>query len=104
VIISTHIVEDVADLCDQVAILARGQILASGTPASLAAVIDGRVWQGPGEEYGDHATLLARRFKGGRRIVRVLANESPGSSFERVSATLEDAYFAAVGSQTMSKR
>jgi len=96
VIVSTHIVDDVADLCAGVAVLAGGQVLADDTPAALAAALDGRVWRGPaGAELG-RALVLSRRLSGGRRTVRVLADERPGPEFEPVSATLEDAYFAAL--------
>lgn len=97
VIISTHIVGDVADLCARVAVLARGRVLADGTPAGLAAAVEGRIWEGPAGAFSERAALLARRLKRGRRVARVLADERPGSAFERVPASLEDAYFAAVG-------
>lgn len=103
VIVSTHIVEDVAHLCARVAVLARGRVLADGTPASLAAALKGRVWQGPAEGFGNRAALLARRLEGGRRVVRVLSRACPGPDFVQVSATLEDAYFAAVSGAEESK-
>jgi len=96
VIVSTHIVEDVADLCAQVAVLAGGRVLAKGAPSDLATALAGRVWRVPVEAYGGDAALLSRRLSGGRRVARVLADESPGPAFEPVSATLEDAYFAAL--------
>lgn len=104
VIVSTHIVEDVADLCARVAVLARGRVLADGTPAGLAAALEGRVWRGPAEACAEGATLLSRRLAGGRRVVRLLADERPGPAFERVAPTLEDAYFAAVGGADGSRR
>lgn len=96
VIVSTHIVDDVADLCAGVAVLASGQVLAHDTPAALARALDGRVWRGPAEAEICEASLLSRRLAGGRRSVRVLADACPGPEFERVTATLEDAYFAAL--------
>lgn len=96
VIVSTHIVDDVADLCAGVAVLAGGRVLADDAPAALAGALDGRVWRGPAESGAGTATLLSRRLSGGRRSVRVLADARPGPEFERVSATLEDAYFAAL--------
>jgi len=96
VIVSTHIVEDVADLCAEVAVLAGGRVLAEGAPSALATALAGRVWRGPVEAYGGNAVLLSRRLTDGRRVTRVLADERPGSAFEPVPATLEDAYFAAL--------
>ncbi len=96
VIVSTHIVEDVADLCAKVAVLAGGRVLAQGAPIALATALEGRVWRGPVEAYHNDAALLSRRLSGGRRIVRMLADDRPGPAFEPISATLEDAYFAAL--------
>jgi ABC-type multidrug transport system ATPase subunit len=96
VIVSTHIVEDVADLCARVAVLAGGRVLAQGTPAALAGALDGRVWRGPADACVGGTTVLSRRLTGGRRCVRVLADRCPAPQFEPVPATLEDAYFAAI--------
>lgn len=96
VIVSTHIVEDVADLCARVAVLAGGRVLAQGTPAALAGALEGRVWRGPADACVGGATVLSRRLAGGRRCVRVFADRHPAPHFERVPATLEDAYFAAI--------
>jgi ABC-2 type transport system ATP-binding protein len=96
VIVSTHIVDDVADLCGRVAVLAGGRVLAHDSPGALAGALDGRVWHGPAESGADAATLLSRRISGGRLAVRVLADERPGPNFETVTTTLEDAYFAAL--------
>jgi ABC-type multidrug transport system ATPase subunit len=104
VIVSTHIVDDVADLCAGVAVLASGRVLADDAPAALAAALDGRVWRGPKEPGAGTATLLSRRLSGGRPSVRVLADERPGPEFERTSATLEDAYFAALGDAREGRR
>jgi ABC-2 type transport system ATP-binding protein len=99
VIVSTHIVEDVADLCTRVAVLAKGAIQAEGTPTELASALQGRVWQGPADALNGGATLLSRRLSGGQLVARVKAEACPGPAFERVAATLEDAYFAAVDAQ-----
>lgn len=96
VIVSTHIVDDVADLCGGVAVLAGGRVLANDSPAALAGALDGRVWRGPAEAVGA-GTVLSRRLSGGRLSMRVLANARPGPDFQPVTATLEDAYFAALG-------
>jgi ABC-2 type transport system ATP-binding protein len=97
VIVSTHIVDDVADLCERVAVLAGGRVLANDSPCALARALGGRVWRGPAESGSGAATLLSRRLSGGRVSARVLSDERPGPGFEPVTATLEDAYFAALG-------
>jgi ABC-2 type transport system ATP-binding protein len=97
VIVSTHIVEDVADLCGRVAVLAGGRVLTHDSPSALACALEGRVWRGPAESGVGAATLLSRRLSGGQLSARVLADERPGPDFEPIPATLEDAYFAALG-------
>jgi ABC-type multidrug transport system ATPase subunit len=99
VIVSTHNVDDVADLCAGVAVLAGGRVLANASPCTLAGALDGRVWHGPAEHGGVAATVLSRRISGGRLTVRMIAEERPGPDFEPVTATLEDAYFAALGGE-----
>ena len=96
VIVSTHIVEDVAELCGDVAVLAGGRVLARGTPADLAARLDGRLWRGSPAGLPGDARVLSRRLSGGRPIAHVLAEERPGPAFAPVPPTLEDAYFAAL--------
>jgi ABC-type multidrug transport system ATPase subunit len=100
VIVSTHIVEDVADLCTQVAVLAQGRVAAKGSPAELAGALGDRVWRGPGDPYNTDAAVLSTGLCSGRRIARVLANECPGPGFEPVAASLQDAYFAALRATT----
>ena len=104
VIVSTHIVEDVADLCGRVVVLAGGRILADGTPSGLAAALDGQVWEGPAEGFDGASRLLSRRLSGGRRVARVVSRDCPGEAYHRVPATLEDAYFAAVGAADGASR
>lgn len=96
VIVSTHIVDDVADLCGRVAVLVGGHVLAHDSPGALAGALDGRVWRGTAESSAGTATLLSRRLSHGQLSVRVLADERPGPDFEPIAATLEDAYFAAL--------
>jgi ABC-type multidrug transport system ATPase subunit len=96
VIVSTHLVEDVADLCSGVAVLAGGRVLAQGAPAALAEALDGQVWRGPAEACSAAMTMVSRGLSRGRPVARVLADARPGPDFEAVPATLEDAYFAAV--------
>ena len=102
VILSTHIVDDVTDLCPRTAIMVGGRIVESGTPGDLIAALAGRIWQ-TGIDKADleaararHA-VIATRLKAGRTVIRVLADEPgrcPGEGFEPVDAGLEDVYFA----------
>ena len=99
VILSTHIVDDVTDLCPRMAILVGGRIVRTGTPAELIAALQGRIWQASIDRLELEAararqTVIATRLRGGRTVIRVLADASPGVGFAAVEAGLEDVYFA----------
>ncbi|CAM3725924.1 ABC transporter ATP-binding protein [Litorimonas haliclonae] len=99
ILLSTHIVEDVRDLCPDMAIMGNGQIVVRGAPESLIDTIRGRVWR-KSVDRDDLLTmkegykfLSSRHLKGGVQA-SVLADASPGTGFEQKEETLEDAYFA----------
>jgi ABC-2 type transport system ATP-binding protein len=98
VILSTHIVSDVADLCASMAVLNDGRVLASGKPADLVRKLDGKVFQRVAKkdeiaELG--AMVLSTRLSAGNTVVRVFA-DAPPSGFEPAVPDLEDAYFHAL--------
>jgi len=98
VILSTHIVEDVTDLCPRMAIIAQGQVLLSGQPSEALRALEGRVWRcivtnNAIEGYRDRLTVLSTRLSAGRTILHVLADARPEEGFEAVSPDLEDVYF-----------
>jgi ABC-2 type transport system ATP-binding protein len=101
VILSTHIVSDVSDLCTRMAILHQGQVLATGEPAALVAELEGKVWKKsiPQSElaaYRERFQLISMRLFAGRTLVRVFSDELPGAGFEPVIPDLEDHYFASI--------
>lgn len=97
VILSTHIVDDVADLCPRMAVLAGGRVQIEGAPTELIARTKGRVWQKTvdRDELDDviatHNVISSRLFAG-RTIVHVMAENRP-AGFDPVDAGLEDVYF-----------
>jgi ABC-type multidrug transport system ATPase subunit len=98
VILSTHIVEDVTDLCPAMAIMHRGRVLLSGRPAEAIAALEGQVWRkriGKGElaGYESHHTVLSTRLVAGHPVIHVFGGERPEPGFEPVTAGLEDVYF-----------
>jgi len=99
VILSTHIVEDVADLCPSMAIIAEGRIVRTGAPLELIAALDGRVWRKTIAKHEldayrrDHEVIATRLF-GGRTVIHVLAEQRPGDGFEPMQGGLEDVYFS----------
>ena len=101
VILSTHIVEDVADLCPRMAILANGRVLMHGVPGELTEAMRGKIWRkiiDRGELDACRAahTVISTHLRAGRTVVHVVADDAPGDGFEAHAPTLEDVYFAAL--------
>ena len=102
VLLSTHIVSDVSDLCPNLAIMNKGRVLATGTPAQLVASLHGRVWSSsvPRDRVAalrEQFAVISTRLYTGLTQVNVIAASRPGPGFEPIDPTLEDAYFAAIG-------
>jgi ABC-type multidrug transport system ATPase subunit len=99
VILSTHIVEDVSELCSRMAVISRGQILLEGDPGSKIGGLRGKIWEksiakAEMDEYADRMTVISTRLQAGRRMIHVLADNRPDESFEGVEPDLEDVYFS----------
>ena len=103
VMLSTHIVEDVADLCPRMAIIAGGRIIAQGAPLEMIRELNGRIWRKSiGKEELDryrkaHRVISTRLFSG-RTVIHVLADAAPDAEFEPISGGLEDVYFSLLNS------
>ena len=102
VILSTHIVEDVSDLCSRMAIISHGRVLAEGEPSRRIATMEGKIWQrviAKGELpllQNDHA-VISTRLTAGKTVVHVFSEERP-AGFEAVHPSLEDVYFSTLHS------
>ncbi len=99
VLLSTHIVADVADLCPAMAIICEGRIVRSGAPAALMAGLSGRIWMksiDKSELAGVRAAhqVISTRLFSGRTIIHVLADHDPGAGFTPTAGGLEDVYFS----------
>jgi ABC-2 type transport system ATP-binding protein len=102
VILSTHIVSDVSDLCANMAIIDRGHVRLTGKPDALTHALDGRVWQrtvARDELAAAKAAypVISTRLMAGRTLINVVADASPAAEFACVEPTLEDVYFASIG-------
>ena len=99
VILSTHIVEDVRELCPRMAIIAAGQVLLEGAPDDSLRALEGQIWSrivATDEELRaleSSLTIVSTHLIGGRHEIRVFAPSSPGGDFRAVAAGLEDVYF-----------
>jgi ABC-2 type transport system ATP-binding protein len=105
VILSTHIVEDVRELCPRMAIIANGELLLEGSPAESLHELKGRIWSkviSTDDELRaleSSLNVISTHLLGGLREVRVYADASPGEGFTPVDAGLEDVYFLNLASQ-----
>jgi ABC-type multidrug transport system ATPase subunit len=101
VILSTHIVGDVSDLCPRMAIIHRGKVIRTGEPIELADDLNGRVFRKvvSADELTslrDQYQIISTRLAAGKSIVHVFSEEQLGGSFESVTPDLQDVYFRAV--------
>jgi ABC-type multidrug transport system ATPase subunit len=98
VILSTHIVEDVSDLCPRMAVLAGGRVRLEGAPQELISSTRGRIWmkaieRGELAAYREQYEVLSTRLFAGRTVLHVLSDRDPGNGFSVVDAGLQDVYF-----------
>ena len=102
VVLSTHIVDDVSDVCSGMAMLVDGQVRCQGAPRAVLATLDGQIWSKSitREELADfrkdHA-VLGSRWDSGRLVVHVLSADRPDTGFESVPPDLRDLYFHTLG-------
>jgi ABC-type multidrug transport system ATPase subunit len=101
VILSTHIVEDIHDLCKNMVILAEGEIVAKGNPSQLIKSIEGKVWskmikKQDVDAYRKAFKVILTKLVSGETQIRVISDSSPEQGFDKVNPNLEDFYFAAV--------
>jgi len=99
VILSTHIVDDVRELCSRMAIIASGQVLLEGSPAEALTALDGQIWSRVVATDDELRVLEAQlnivstHLVGGQHEIRVFSPSSPGAEFRAVPSGLEDVYF-----------
>jgi ABC-type multidrug transport system ATPase subunit len=98
VILSTHIVEDVTDLCPRMAMICRGEVLMSGEPREAIGAMRERVWSKMVSkallpDYQSRFTVLSTRLIGGQPLIHVYSESRPEEGFVAVDPDLEDVYF-----------
>jgi ABC-2 type transport system ATP-binding protein len=109
VILSTHIVEDVRELCPRMAIIAEGQVLYEGAPSEALAALEGKIWSkvvATDDELRALETelrVISSHLVEGLHEVRVYADASPGEGFRLVDSGLEDVYFLKLSEQAAAK-
>ncbi|MCB2379342.1 ABC transporter ATP-binding protein [Hymenobacter sp. BT635] len=101
VILSTHIVSDVSDLCRQFAIINKGRVLYTGDPLVAIEEMRGQIWRrsvakAELAQYQQQFSVISSRLFAGQTIIHVHSLAQPGNGFESVEPTLEDVYFARI--------
>ncbi|MDF2629632.1 MAG: putative transporter ATP-binding protein [Symbiobacteriaceae bacterium] len=109
VILSTHIVEDVSELCTRMAIIDQGKILLEAEPLGAVDDLRGRIWRRviAKEELPAVAqahAVISTKLLAGRTVVRVYSDTAPGPGFEPAEPNLEDVYFSALAGQIGRRR
>lgn len=105
VILSTHIVDDVRQLCARMAIIVDGELLLEGAPAETIAALNGRIWSKVVSTNDEFRSLesqfhvLSTYLIGGQHAIRVYADTDPGRGFRPVESGLEDVYFLQLSQQ-----
>jgi ABC-2 type transport system ATP-binding protein len=109
VILSTHIVDDVRQLCQRMAIIASGELLLEGAPNEALAAVNGKIWSkivASGDEVRaleSQLHVISTHLVGGQHEVRVYAETAPGSGFSAVESDLEDVYFLNLSRQAKNQ-
>jgi ABC-type multidrug transport system ATPase subunit len=99
VILSTHIIDDVRELCPRMAIIAAGRVLLEGSPSDALQALEGQIWSrvvatdAELRALESEVDIVSTHLVGGQHEVRVFAPSSPGTGFHAVASGLEDVYF-----------
>jgi ABC-2 type transport system ATP-binding protein len=101
VILSTHIVEDVMDLCKKMAIIHNGRVLYEGDPESAIARLEGKIWKRSIEKaelanYEQTFRVVSNKLVGGRPLIHVFNEQPPGDGFSSSAPDLEDVFFSKI--------
>lgn len=104
VILSTHIVDDISNLCNNMAIICLGEVVVKGNPNDLTDGVKGRIWTKAIEKselvnYQSDLQVISTYLKAGKTVIHVLSDNQPDASFEAIAADLEDVYFAEITSR-----
>nr|WP_288935748.1 ABC transporter ATP-binding protein [uncultured Allomuricauda sp.] len=108
VILSTHIVDDVKELCTNMAIINQGQVCLKGQPLQILEGLKDKVYQKTIEKaelntYKDNYQVISEKLFLGKPTIHILSDENPGDGFSLINAELEDVYFSEIFSNTNAK-
>lgn len=106
VILSTHIVDDIRELCTNMAIMNTGQIVFKGAPQNAIDELSGSVYQkivsrDELENYANEYSIISNKMVGGQPLIHILSNTNPGNGFEAIKPNLEDVFFAKINTSNL---
>jgi len=106
VILSTHIVDDVRELCTKMAIMNLGQIVYHGTPQNAIEELDGKVYQQivnreELQEYAQNFSIISNKMSAGQPLIHVYSDSNPENGFEQVKPNLEDVFFSKINTSNV---
>jgi ABC-2 type transport system ATP-binding protein len=105
VILSTHIVDDVQELCSNMAIMNKGQLVYQGTPQKGIDELEGQIWQKlirreEVEKYKKDYTVISDKLVAGQPLIHILSETNPSNDFEQVEPSIEDVFFSKINMVT----
>lgn len=101
VILSTHIVEDVKELCTKMAVINQGEVMLTGTPSGALGALQGKIWRKQIEkhqieEYKNNFNVISEKRIAGKPVIHVMADTAPDAGFRGMEPDLEDVYFSEI--------
>lgn len=101
VILSTHIVQDVRELCASMAIIDKGRLLLSGNPDEALELLKGKIWEksiakDDVEKYSNTYSIISSKLVSGKPLIHVFSETNPGEGFHAADADLEDVFFSKI--------
>lgn len=101
VILSTHIVEDVKELCPNMAVIDKGKLLYSGSPENALSALNGKIWsrfiqKSEVENFTNNYRVISTRMVSGRPLIHVFSESDPGNGFSASDVDLEDVFFSKI--------
>ena len=108
VLLSTHIVEDVRDLCTKMAIISNGKLILEGNPNETIDLLKDKIWmkaihKSELEEYQAHFNIISSHLNSGKLNIHAFSDQQPGSGFNLISPDLSDVYFSVLAQNQFKK-
>ena len=108
VLLSTHIVEDVRDLCTKMAIIANGKLISEGNPNDAVDSLKDKIWmkaihKAELQDYQTNFNIISSHLNSGKLNIHVLSDHQPDSGFDLISPDLSDVYFSVLNQNQLKK-